>query len=492
MAYQDPNEESKLPMPGDGSSKQPDPGSPKPADKPADTLSVLTSGGGAAPTPATGGSSRSADKGGSVAGRPSTRAGAVALGGSAIDSILGRLVVEQGLATNAEVEECLKSRAPEDASGMSLATLLVDKDYVTQRQLERLRMQVEEERSGQQIPGYRVEGKLGAGAMAQVFRAQQLSLDRPVAIKVLPRKYSNNPQFIERFYAEGRAAAALNHPNIVQAYDVGQAGEFHYFVMEFVEGTTVHDRIVANKRATEREAIDVAISVADALRHAHEKGLIHRDVKPKNIMITPDGVVKLADLGLARAIDDKEAALAEQGKAYGTPYYISPEQIRGEVNVGPQADIYSLGATLYHMVTGQVPFNGSNPNEVMQKHLKAPLVPPDHVNPKLSAGVSEVIEKMMAKSRRERYRDCGEVLVDLKAVRAGEAPPHAHKETTTAMLAEVAQMTAAQPAAGIVEDRSTGPSPFNDSRVKTMVVFFVAALVYAVAMTVFALVALMG
>lgn len=479
MSYQDPNEESKLPMPGARPSKDDAPKGPASA-KPADTLSVLT--GGASNPNAPQPKASSASSGGSMSGN----SGKAANGASAIDSILGRLVVDQGLATAAEVEECIKSKPGEDLSGQSLASALIDRDYVTKRQIERLRFQVEEERKGQQIPGYRVEGKLGAGAMAQVFKANQLSLDRPVAIKVLPRKHSNNPQFIERFYAEGKAAAALNHPNIVQAYDVGQAGEFHYFVMEFVEGATVHDRIVANKRTPERDALDIAISVADALRHAHDKGLIHRDVKPKNIMITPDGVVKLADLGLARAIDDKEAALAEQGKAYGTPYYISPEQIRGEVNVGAQADIYSLGATLYHMVTGQVPFNGKNPNEVMQKHLKAPLVPPDHVNPKLSAGISEVIEKMMAKSRRERYRDMGEVLVDLKAVRAGEVPPHAHKETTTAMLAEVAQMTAAQPNAGIVEDRSSAPSPFSDSRVKTVVLLLVAAIAYGLVMTFFA------
>jgi len=484
MTYQDPNEESKLPMPGT-ERKNADASKPSNAPpKPADTLTVLTGGAqNEPPKPA----KPQASPGASVAGRSTAGPN----GGSAIDTILGRLVIEQGLATRSEVEECIKSRPGEDLSGQSLASLLIDRDYVTKRQLERLRLQVEEERKGQQIPGYRVEGKLGAGAMAQVFKARQLSLDRSVAIKVLPRKHSTNPQFIERFYAEGKAAAALNHPNIVQAYDVGQAGEFHYFVMEFVEGSTVHDRIVANKRTPEREALDIAISVADALRHAHDKGLIHRDVKPKNIMITPDGVVKLADLGLARAIDDKDAALAEQGKAYGTPYYISPEQIRGEVNVGAQADIYSLGATLYHMVTGQVPYNGQNPGEVMQKHLKAPLVPPDHVNPKLSAGISEVIEKMMAKSRRDRYRDCGEVLVDLKAVRAGEVPPHAHKETTTAMLAEVAQMTTSQ-APAIVEDRSQAPSPFSDGRVKTMVVVLIAVLAYAIGITIFAAFAAMS
>jgi serine/threonine-protein kinase len=393
-----------------------------------------------------------------VTGKPAAKPGedksAGSSGGSMIDSIVGRLVVEQGLATRDEVEAIRRRQAADDPSGKSFAQALIDERLVTERQLSRLRSMVEQERSGQTIPGYKVLEKLGAGAMATVFKAKQLSLDRMVAIKILPRKFSSNPQFIERFYAEGRAAAQLNHPNIVQAFDVGQAGEFHYFVMEYVEGQTVHDLIVANKRFNEQEALDIAVSVAEALEHAHQKGLIHRDVKPKNVMFTPQGVVKLADLGLARAIGDKEAAEAEAGKAYGTPYYISPEQIRGEVNIGPQADIYSLGATLYHMVTGSVPFNGKNPSEVMQKHLKTPLVPPDHVNPRLSAGISEVVERMMAKSRKDRYKNCQELLTDLRAVRRKEPPPIAHKEAPASAVLEAIKTSEALPAA-IPADRST-------------------------------------
>lgn len=265
--------------------------------------------------------------------------------GSAIDTIIGRIVVDQGLALPEEVQQCLEMarQTVVDNNNRSLADLLVANEYITKRQLDRLRQLAEAERSGQQIPGFKIIEKLGAGAMATVYKAKQLSLDRMVAIKVLPKKYSNNVQFIERFYAEGRAAAALNHPNIVQAYDVGKAGEYHYFVMEFVDGRTVYDDILRHKRYPETEAIDVCLQIADALNHAHERGLIHRDVKPKNMMITKENVAKLADMGLARAISDKEAAEAEQGKAFGTPYYISPEQIRGEKDIIPAADIYSLG-----------------------------------------------------------------------------------------------------------------------------------------------------
>jgi serine/threonine-protein kinase len=364
----------------------------------------------------------------------------VAKQGSNIDTIVGRMVIDSQLATPEEVQHCLelaKSMA-DDRNDRSLAQLLVQNEYVTKRQMTRLREMAAAEKSGQKIPGYKITNKLGAGAMATVFKAKQLSLDRMVAIKVLPRKFTTNPQFIERFYAEGRAAAQLNHPN-----DVGKAGEYHYFVMEYVEGSTVYDEIVKSKRYNEADAIEIAIQVAEALQHAHERGLIHRDVKPKNIMLTRSGVAKLADMGLARAISDKEAAEAEAGKAFGTPYYISPEQIRGEVAISPAADIYSLGATLYHMLTGAVPFDGKNPSAVMHKHLRAELVAPDHVNPRLSAGISEVIEMMMAKDPKARYRSCKELIGDLVAVKRKQHPPLAHKDFGALDIQQIAAAEAA-------------------------------------------------
>jgi eukaryotic-like serine/threonine-protein kinase len=371
----------------------------------------------------------------------------VAKSATSYDTLVGRHVIDMGFATPDEVSHCLaqSKQTIEENNQRSLADLLVENEYVTQRQMGRLKEILAAERSGQKIPGYKVLGKLGAGAMATVFKAKQLSLDRIVAIKVLPKKLSGNPQFIERFYAEGRAAAQLNHPNIVQAYDVNKAGEYHYFVMEYVEGNTVYDEIQKLKRIPETDAIDATIQVAEALMHAHTRGLIHRDVKPKNIMLTKQqgvvglGMAKLADMGLARAMSDVEAAEAEAGKAFGTPYYISPEQVKGEVNIGPPADIYSLGATLYHMLTGSVPFDGKNPSAVMHKHVKAELVPPDHVNPKLSAGVSEVIEMMMAKDPAKRYQSCKDLLTDLRAVREKKNPPIAHRDLGGLDLASLAK-----------------------------------------------------
>ncbi|MHC4080993.1 MAG: serine/threonine protein kinase [Planctomycetota bacterium] len=352
------------------------------------------------------------------------------------ETTLGKLVIQRGLATTEEVELCnalLKQGAEEDEP-RTLGDLLVENAFVTTRQIERLKSELEARRSTEQIPGYKIIKKIGSGAMATVFMAKQLSLDRLVAIKVLPKRLSANANFIERFYKEGKAAAQLNHPNIVSAYDVGKAGDHHYFVMEYVDGKTVYDRITKGRRLEEDEAIKIAIQVAEALRHAHERGFIHRDIKPKNIMISREGKAKLADLGLARALSDKAAAEAEAGRAYGTPYYISPEQIRGEVKIGPAADIYGLGATIYHMVTGRVPYEGKNPSAVMHKHLKAHLVPPDHVNPKISAGCAQIIEMMMAKKQSDRYRRVDDLLKDLQLVAQGDSPHFAHRHIDLAAL----------------------------------------------------------
>jgi serine/threonine-protein kinase len=357
------------------------------------------------------------------------------------DTMLGKMAVEQGLCTGEELRRCIEElEARRKTNPALLKDLLIDKGYITATQAQRLRNSAGETKgitTAHQIPGYQVLGKIGAGAMAVVYKARQLSLNRIVAIKVLPKRFTENKEYVERFYKEGQAAGKLNHPNIVQAVDVGEAGGYHYFVMEYVEGKTLYEDLSAGKVFGEQEALDIIIQVAEALRHAHSVGLIHRDVKPKNIMINKDGVVKLADMGLARETTDIEAAKTEKGRAYGTPYYISPEQIRGEMDIDERADIYGLGATFYHLVTGRVPYMADDPVEVMKKHLKEQLVPPDHINTMLSAGVSEVIEVMMAKNKADRYDNVDELLVDLKAVREGQSPVRAHRRIDVSSLEQL-------------------------------------------------------
>jgi serine/threonine-protein kinase len=357
------------------------------------------------------------------------------------DSIFGKLVLEQGFCTEEEVAHCkklLKEHAKDNPT--TLENLLVVNRFITSSQAMRIRKATKETKDvAEHIPGYKILGKLGAGAMAIVYKAKQISLDRIVAIKILPRRFSENPDYVQRFYKEGKAAAKLNHNNIVAAYDVGEAGGYHYFVMEYVEGKTLYEDLAKGKIFSEKEAIDIVSQVAKALEHAHTRGLIHRDVKPKNIMINPSGTVKLADLGLARATDDVQLAKSEAGKAFGTPYYISPEQIRGEIDIDARSDIYSLGATFYHIVTGKVPFEAANPADVMKKHLKEPLIPPDHINTSLSAGISEVIEVMMAKRKQDRYISAEELLIDLDAVSRGEPPLRARKKFNIGDLEQLQQ-----------------------------------------------------
>ena len=299
--------------------------------------------------------------------------------------------------------------------------------------------------------------------MATVFKAKQLSLNRVVAIKVLPRHLSHNPEFVERFYKEGQAAAKLNHNNIVQAIDVGEYNGYHYFVMEYVEGESIHEQMAGGKKYTEQEALDILIQVCRALDHAYERGLIHRDIKPKNIMITPDNVVKLADLGLAREITDMRAAASEAGRAYGTPYYIAPEQIRGERDIDARIDIYSLGATAYHIVTGRVPFEGPNPSAIMHKHLKQDLVPPDHINTNLSAGMAEAIEMMMAKDRNDRYNSAKDVLVDFECIAKGQPPLLARGRLDAKLLSSLAEESSVTG-----QQVSEGPIP-SGTAVKTKI-----------------------
>ncbi len=355
------------------------------------------------------------------------------------DSLFGRMALDQGLCTDDELRRAiqeLKERHKHDP--LMLQDLMIELGYVTANQAERLKTSIKENKAAaHQIPGYKVLGKLGAGAMAVVYKAKQLSLNRTVAIKVLPRRFTENPEYVQRFYKEGQAAGKLNHSNIVQAIDVGEAGGYHYFVMEYVEGKTIADDLVGGNLFAEQDAVEVIIQVCHALQHAHAHGLVHRDVKPKNIMINKQGVVKLADMGLARETTDIEAAQSEEGKAYGTPYYIAPEQIRGKIDIDGRADIYGLGATFYHMVTGRVPFTGEDSAEIMKKHLREKLVPPDHINTALSAGVSEVIEIMMAKRREDRYKNVDELLIDLEALQEGKPPLRAHQRFDVSVLEQL-------------------------------------------------------
>lgn len=340
---------------------------------------------------------------------------------------LEKTILRRGLATPQEIEYCKAQRdklaaAKSDAPG--LLEVMIAAKALTASQARRLNQELGDSQKKFEIPGYQILEKIGKGSMGVVYKARQTSVDRVVAVKVLLDALAQNREFIKRFDREAKIAAKLSHNNIVNAIDAGEVNGHHYFVMEYVEGETIKDMIERGKIFDEKTALRIILAVAEALKHAHERGLIHRDIKPENVILTKDGNVKLADLGLARLTADEKWAMAEAGMAIGTPYYISPEQVRGQVDVDIRGDIYSLGATLYHMITGRVPYDGETPNEVMKKHVdkNVVLVPPDHLNTRISSGLGEVVETMMAKNRENRYLKPDDLILDLKCLLQGDRP----------------------------------------------------------------------
>jgi serine/threonine-protein kinase len=317
-------------------------------------------------------------------------------------------------------------------AGSAFLSALVEQGIITTAQSARVSKELLTEAPKKvEIPGFQIIEKVGRGCMGVVYKARQTSVDRIVAVKILLPSLAKNPSYVQRFVREAKMAAALSHPNLVSVIDAGASNGLYYFVMEYVEGKSVGERLHEIGKFSEKEALGVALDVASALQHASEKGLIHRDVKPDNIMMHRDRV-KLADMGLARPTTDERWAMAEAGLAVGTPYYISPEQARGEVQIDIRTDLYSLGATLYHMVTGRPPFEGETSAEVTRQHADNSLFapPPDHLNDKLSSGFGVVVETLLAKDRRTRYQQPKDLIHDLKNLINGQPPDIAQQSVS--------------------------------------------------------------
>lgn len=273
-----------------------------------------------------------------------------------------------------------------------------------------------------EIPGFEILEKIGAGGMATVWKARQISLDRTVAIKILYSKFGNDPSDVLRFQSEAQSAARLKHHGIVQVYDASTLGGMYYFVMEFVAGYTVGDWLKRSGALPLKDALLVTECVVDALAYAwREAGIIHCDIKPDNILVDADGSVKVSDLGLARTLSQMLSDAASD-EIMGTPAYISPEQALGEGTLDFRADVYSLGATLYHMVTGVVPFGGNPPDEIMDMHIRNTIPDPMDLNPKVTAPVAWLIEKMMCKDPAGRHETWEAVARDLDRVKKGLRP----------------------------------------------------------------------
>ena len=259
---------------------------------------------------------------------------------------------------------------------------------------------------------YELIEKTGGGGMAVVYKAKCHLLNRYVAVKILRPDLVENEEFVTRFKRESQAAASLSHPNIVNMYDVGQEDDIHYIVMEYVDGMTLKEYIRKEGRLSCEEAVRIACQVCSALHHAHENNIVHRDIKPQNILISRDGTAKVADFGIARAVTSATVTMAG-ANVIGSVHYFSPEQAKGSY-VDKKSDIYSLGIVLYEMVTGVVPFEGDSAISVALKHIQEQVTPPGELNPDIPKSIQYIIERALEKRLEDRYNDAAEMLSDLK------------------------------------------------------------------------------
>jgi len=360
-----------------------------------------------------------------------------------VGSRFGEIAVSEGYVSRAAVQDCLKIQEKLRNYGLEpkrIGEIMVEKGHLSDADVEAvLVLQGENGESTGTPPsapsvkfpmpkvlgGFEILELLGKGGMGAVYKARQKSLDRLVAIKVLSPQAAKNRSFIRRFKTEARIVARLGHPNIIAGIDVGEEDGIHYFAMEFVEGETLDETLAREGLFSEQKALGVMVQMALALEHAEKHELVHRDVKPQNIMVDRQGQAKLCDLGLAKtASGDEQTQTSQEGGAapLGTPHYLSPEQARGEPDLDVRSDIYSLGATFYHIVTGRPPFEGQSPMVLMTKHLTETPEDPRTLNEDLSKGCSELILGMLGKEREDRPQSARELLEDLERVQDGKRP----------------------------------------------------------------------
>lgn len=327
------------------------------------------------------------------------------------------ITLQLGYVTKERINECVRIQQKLKELGVhtpKIGEVMLDKGYLTQMQINHIFRTQGLKGGHTEIAGYKIIAKIGQGAMGSIYQAQQLSMDRIVAIKILPPKLAQNKRVVERFFREARAVAKLSHPNIIQGIDVGESNGLHYFAMEYIDGPTLKEIIRQSGPFEEKKALEIIIQIAHALDHAHKNNLIHRDIKPGNIMLNKNNIAKLCDLGLARLMAFSSETTPEKRVVLGTPAYISPEQARAEPDVDIRSDIYSLGATFYHLIVGKVPFPAESAAQSIAQHLNQDPIPPREKSPQISNRTNTIILRMMAKKKEERFQTPAELITHLE------------------------------------------------------------------------------
>ena len=342
-----------------------------------------------------------------------------------------QVVKENALATDEQVRVCLEEQEEQRKRGEEpkpLEDLLFDRGFMTEDRIRAAKIALgriardEEKGEPVRIGNYEIVGKIGDGGLGTVYKARQISMSRDVALKVLHKKWLSDEEFKKRFLLEARLAGRLSHQNLIQVYDVGRDRGLYYFSMEFVDGATVEDIIDREGPLELTRSIDIIVQVLRAITYIKRWDIVHRDIKPGNIMINRSGLVKLGDFGFVKSKLDH--VIATEGEVLGTPDYISPEQAMGVDDIDWRSDQYSLGCTLYHQLTGKPPYEGSG-SSVMRQHIKSDLPDPRTINPKIPDSVVHILERMVAKDPNDRYQDTGELFEDLELVKMGQDPSSA-------------------------------------------------------------------
>lgn len=324
-----------------------------------------------------------------------------------------KLALEKKLITETQYQQCLDmlQKGKEIGFETTIEEILLKQGALFEEQIEELKhISKIGTGDGTAFGPYKLNNLLGEGGMAKVYAAKHEFMGRQIAIKVVNREQTPNKTNILRFFQEIRALIKLNHPNIVTIYDAGRINQNFYYTMELLSGTSLKNLVDEKKMLEEKESLAITRSLAQALGYIHANGLVHRDVKPENIIFNTNGVPKLTDFGIAMHNDENHVTLTQEGTTVGSLHYTSPEQVNGTGDIDHRADIYSLGATLYYMLTGSTVYCNCSPQELMVKHLKGVVNSPRELNRAVSRGTVKLIKKMMVVNREKRFQSMEEVI----------------------------------------------------------------------------------